>query len=246
MFIDNAIATAQDTMLISVNMHHDQYPNVLELNNLGVDLMEANSFQSAATALQEAIHVVKDIIRPVQENQCYAQTLSRSNGAVFACTKRLLEAKSLPPSNLGELHGLGMPLRMKAVHTRTGAPVKQNPELATAILLFNFGLLNRWAGTQHKGHVSVTLKESAVRLLTLSLSVLAGRACIAHTDVDHITEVRLYLLMKVLNVMSQIESELGKHDDANTHMQQLENLARVAFFTFNYCNAIHQPAAPAA
>jgi uncharacterized protein involved in response to NO len=233
-------------MLVSVNMHHDQYPNVLQLNNLGVDLMEANSFQSAAAALREAIHVVKDVIRPVQDNPCYEQTLSRSNEAVFACTKRLLEAKNLPPFNLGELHGLGMPLRMKAIHTRTGAPLKQSPEMTTAILLFNFGLLNRWAGTQHKCDASVTLKESAVKLLTMSLSVLAGRTCIAHTDAEHMTEVRLYLLIKVLNVVSQIEVELGKHDDANAHMQQLENLARVAFFKFNFGNAIHQPAAPAA
>jgi hypothetical protein len=27
------------------------------------------------------------------------------------------------------MHGLGMPLRMKAIHTRTGAPLKQNPEM---------------------------------------------------------------------------------------------------------------------
>ena len=243
---DEEITKTKDTMIISVNTHDALFQNVLELNNLGVDLMEANAFQSAGAALREAILIIKDVIQPVQGDPSYAQSLSRSNTVVFECTKRLLEVKSSFSSTSGALYGLGIPLRMLENNSQTEVSEAHNPGIATAVLLFNFGLLNRWTGSQCKGRTSHQLKETALRLLASSHHVLSSRTCMVQAEVGDITDVRLFLLIQVLKLLSQIEGELGKHADAEAHMEQLETLATVAFFKVNFGSAIHLPAAPAA
>lgn len=245
--VDQEISTTKDTMLITVHTSHDLCQHVVLLNNLAVHLMEAYAFKSARAALKEAVFTIKDAIRPGQGDQCNIESTPRSNAVVFECTKRLMEAKSFNPFSSGALHGLGIPILIQEIVTRVESPEGQNYENITAVLLFNFGLLNRWAGFTSMGQASLKFKESASRLLTMSLSTLSSSRIFRDpTAMENITEVRLFLLIQVLNALSQIEAELDKHVDANAHLQQLETLAAVAFFKVNFGNAIHLPGAPAA
>jgi hypothetical protein len=228
------------SIISAADRRHDLYLSVLELNNLGVDLMEANAFRASTTALREAIHLMKYVVRPVPET---ASTPTAGN-AIFQARIRLLEAQGLSPPRPGSMHWLGAPVRIDCMqmHALDG----QNPDIVSATLLYNFGLINRWGGAKCNVLSAGELMEGALRLFSMSYSILIGQVPAVHSDPEDMSEVRLYLLLKVLNALSQIEGELGKHADADAHLEQLERLGRFAIFKSCFDQAIHGPAAPAA
>jgi hypothetical protein len=81
-------------------------------------------------------------------------------------------------------------------------------DMVSAALLYNFGLINRWGGAKCHVLAAGELKEGALRLFSMSYAILAGQA--VQSDPEDMCEVRLYLLLKVLNVLSQIEGRAGE------------------------------------
>jgi hypothetical protein len=233
-------------MSISVDSRHAHYKDVLELNNIGVDLMEAKAYQSATGALREAIHVMKAVVQPVPENPLSLDAPpSLNTGGIFETRERLLHLQALlpRPNNPEAMHCLGTPIRIEATHMQ--CPDGQNPDMTSAVLLYNFGLMYRWAGFECSDP-NGELKEGALRLFKMAYSILTDGDRMTHTEPEDMGGVKIFLLVQVLNVLSQIEGELGKHADANAHIEQLQRLGRFAIFKSRVDNVMHVPAAPAA
>lgn len=226
------------SIITANDRRHDLYLSVVELNNVGVDLMEANAFRASTTALREAIHLMKYVVKPVPE----FASVPNAGSAIFEAKIRLLQAQGLSPPRPGTMHWLGAPVRIDPIQMQ--ATLGPTHDMVSAALLYNFGLINRWGGAKCHVLAAGELKEGALRLFSMSYAILAGQA--VHSDPEDMCEVRLYLLLKVLNVLSQIEGELGKHADAENHLEQLERLGRFAIFKSCFDRAIHGPAAPAA
>ena len=233
-------------MLIPVTCQHDQHLQILELNNLSVDLMETDSFQLAAAALREAIVIFKGVVGSENSNMCTQQSSSKCKTIMLECTKELLKSKPLCPLALGAMYSLGAPFRMQTAPRRNDPDSLKNNETMVAVLLFNFGLLNRWASFKNNDESSRSYKESASKLLSMSRSVLMRANTEQWSEADDICEMRLCLILQVLNTMYQIEKELGNHADANLHRHELESFGRVAFFKLTFGRTIQQPSAPAA
>lgn len=229
-------------MFISVETNHPHYQYVIELNNLGVDLMEAKAYRSATRALREAIQIMKMVVKPDPSNPTtHTAPLQVDQSVLFEERQRLLEARATP-INPEAMHHLGTPVRIEA--TTMQVPDGQNPDMASSVILYNFGLVNRWACSEQPCY---QLQEGALRLFKMAYSILTDRQqAVLNSDPDELSEIRIFLLLIVLNVLSQIEAELGKHTEASSHIEQLVRLGQIAMFKTNNDVFSSMMAAPAA
>lgn len=235
-------------MFISVDTRFANYDSVVELNNLGVELMEAKAYKSATQALRDAIHMMKTAVRPSPEEQFYSphQTFPPANeSALFEARRRVWEARATSSHTLraDAMYSMGAPIRIEPTKMQT--PDGNNPDMASAVLLYNFGLVNRWASSECEDATG-QLREGALRLFKMSYSILADQERQSSADPEDMSEIRIFLLLNVLNVLSQIEAELGKLGDASTHVEELVRLGRLAMFKTNCDSFMETSAAPAA
>jgi hypothetical protein len=234
-------------MFISVDTRLADYEYVIELNNLGVELMEAKAYKSATHALREAIQMMKTVVQPNPESQfSYTNEIPKVNErALFEARLRVWEARSSPASSRiapDAMYAMGTPIRIEASEMLTTDG--NNPDMASAVLLYNFGLVNRWASSECVDPFG-KLREGALRLFKMSYSILTDRQRLSSADPEDMSETRIFLLLNVLNVLSQIEAELGKLGDASAHIEELVRLGRLAMFKTN-CDSFLQPCAAAA
>lgn len=231
-----------NTMFISVETNHPHYQYVIELNNLGVDLMEAKAYRSATRALREAIQIMKMVVKPDPSNPTtHTAPLQLDQSVLFEGRQRLLEARATP-TNPEAMHHLGTPVRIEL--STIQVPDGQNPDMASSVILYNFGLVNRWACSEQPCY---QLQEGALRLFKMAYSILTDRQqAVLNSDPEELSEIRIFLLLIVLNVLSQIEAELGKHSEASSHIEQLVRLGQIAMFKTNNDVFSSMLAAPAA
>jgi hypothetical protein len=233
-------------MFISVDVRLADYEYVIELNNLGAELMEAKAYKSATHALREAIQMMKTIVQPKPESQLsYTNETPQVNErALFEARLRVWEARSTS-SHIASpaMYSMGTPIRIEASKMLTADG--NNPDMASAVLLYNFGLVNRWASSSECADPHGKLREGALRLFKMSYSILTDRQRLSSADPEDMSETRIFLLLNVLNVLSQIEAELGKPGDASAHVEELARLGRLAMFKTN-CDSFLQPCAAAA
>mmetsp|Transcript_20680 Transcript_20680/g.47784 ORF Transcript_20680/g.47784 Transcript_20680/m.47784 type:complete len:233 (+) Transcript_20680:88-786(+) len=205
------------------------YALALELNNIGVDLLEARAYRSAMRTLREAIQVMKNVVPSTGDDVEPLPMSALTNDSLLQeAYRRLTETQSQPLSPNTEhavelLNSLGTPLRIESSEMQS--PEGGNPDTASAVLLYNFGLVHRWAGCERQDS---NLGEGALRLFKMAFSILSERNTLMQLDPEDMSETKLFLLIVVLNALVQLEEEMGKHSEASVWLEQLVRLGRVA------------------
>ena len=242
----------------TVSPRVSQYKLAIELNNVGVELLELRAYRSAMRTLREAIQVMKTVVRPgiqqqQQEQLQYQQqqqlqylnstclTVENETLLLHNARQRLVAVENNKDDNnnnqdqendddddddesqMDILNSLGTPLRIESIEMQS--PDGRNPDTASSVLLYNFGLVHRWAGYEQD---SDALREGALRLFKMAFSILSERTEIDEEETQDIAETKVFLVIVVLNSLVQIQEEQGKHAEARYWLQQLVRLGRVA------------------
>lgn len=218
-------------MLPPTDYRFEQYTTAIEMNNIGVDLLEARSYRSSMRTLREAIEIMKSVVRPgalAPSEPCSTSYSKTSQSLLHDANLRLKEAQAQIQFAQREdaveaLCSMGTPLRIESAEMQT--PDGRNPDLSSAVLLYNFGLVHRWAGCEQE---NANLREGSLRLFKMAFSILSERNTLQTIDPEDMSETKLFLLIVVLNSLVQLQEEMGKHSEASFWMQQLVRLGRVA------------------
>jgi hypothetical protein len=215
------------------------YVYIVELNNIGADLMEFHAYRSATQAFREAIRVMRAVIRPSHVNREEGSMTPQAIGnAVLQARQQFfkVQASPKPSDHLEELRRMGRPVRIDL--NAVDCQESDTADTISALLLYNFGLVNRWASADcQSSHCEI--KAGALKLFKMSLSILTPQEAIAHIDPEELSDLRLYLLSVVLDSLSVLEAEMGNHQEANAIIEQMVHVTRIAAIK-KFCGSFSQ------
>jgi hypothetical protein len=257
----------------------ESYNAAVILNNIGVDLIDAQCYYAAMKTFKDAIQTMKTVVQQNEQqtedgtpenSDLKMSTLEHVSLVVEEARKRLISVKgdnTLCPSwstdvsqylhqNASSitngvnaciipLDPLCSPLRIELGGNQD--PEDRNADMASAILLYNFGVCHRYLKRRYDTH-SCDLNQGALRLFKMAFLVLSARNRLM--NLADLSEIRTLLLIVVLNSFIQVHEERGEFDEANSWRQHLLRLGRSILspeiYSVSYFFAEQSSLAPAA
>ena len=233
----------------------ESYNAAVVLNNIGVDLIDAQSYCAAMKTFKDAIQTMKAVVQQheqkkedgtpensdlqitVLENASFLVEHARKRLSLVKRDNALSPSSSVDvPQNLPQnasystngvnacilpLDPLCSPLRIESGGNQD--PEDRNADMASAILLYNFGVCHRYLKRQYDNY-SCDLNQGALRLFKMAFLVLSARNRML--NLAEMSEIRTLLLIIVLNSFIQVHEERGEFDEANSWRQHLLRLGR--------------------
>jgi hypothetical protein len=214
----------------------------IALNNMGVSLLERRAYRQGMETLNDAIFVMKRVLRPPSiSSQGFGKptnSTSYAEAKIHRASRRMANPQPIPSavsidvvsqcatfSYSGTvLHGdwsspLSSPLRIEV--TDLVSLEERDADLESSIMLYNFGLAHLYMAQLAK--TPITLQEGALKLFDMAYSVLAT---LSNQEGDGIREDVVLIAAATLNNIVALLTQMGKHSEANETDQELARLGR--------------------
>jgi hypothetical protein len=219
----------------------------IALNNMGVSLLEQRAYRQGMETLKDAIFVMKRVFRPQSSNSSLGETSDSTNSTdikIHRAVQRMANLQPVPfamitdvishgagslPSPLGSIlresssSSFTIPIRIEA--TDIACPEDRDPDLESAIVLYNFGIAHLCMAKLAKSPMK--LREGALKLFNMAYSIISNKNALAglsESEMRRFSETRLLLAIAVLNNVVRVFTEMGKHTEANNSYQRLVRL----------------------
>jgi hypothetical protein len=236
------------------------YHAAVVLNNFGVDLIDARRYNSAMKTFKDAIQAMKTVVRHDGTNQDSAvitciqlsdiatlidlakERIAATHDDSPACGQTQnsgqepgcpMNVSSHPP--LDPLDTLCSPLRITSVDHID--PHCRNPDMASGIILYNFGVAHRYLSRQYQHHYPYDLSQGALRLFKMAYSVLSERNRLFNMHPGDLSKCRLLLLIIVLNSLIQVLEERGADNETLKWRQHLIELGQTIMDAESYASS---------
>jgi hypothetical protein len=224
------------------------YRGAIALNNIGVSLLERRAYRQAVETLKDAITFMKHVFRPqvvVTPGATFKSSSLNVDARVAAAMERLecpqssptlrdpedlVVQDSLQPSSIraAALEGISssftMPIRIEAADS--DSPENRDPDLESAIMLYNFGIAHLCLSKLSRAGLT-KFRDGALKLFNMSYSIISNKNALAGMNTEEIrklSETRVLLAIVVLNNLVRVQTEMGKHAEANESYQRLVRL----------------------
>jgi tetratricopeptide (TPR) repeat protein len=223
----------------------------IALNNMGVSLLEQRAYRQGMETLKDAIFVMKHVFRPQSRNAGLGATsysTGRTDVKINRAVQRMTNPQPVPSTVIIDVisHGVAssqssplgsilrasssfaVPIRIEA--TDLDCPEDRDPELESAIMLYNFGLAHLCMAKLAKSPNE--LREGALKLFNMAYSIISNKIIsnkntlsrLSASELQIISETRLLLAFAVLNNVARVLTEMGNHTEANTSYRRLARL----------------------
>jgi hypothetical protein len=221
----------------------------IALNNMGVSLLEQRAYRQGMETLKDAIFVMKRVFRPQSRNSSLgasSDSMSSIDLKIHRAVQRMANPQPVPfamitdvishsvasshSSPLGSIlreqssfSSFTIPIRIEAADI--DCPEDRDPDLESAIMLYNFGLAHLCMAKLVKSPMK--LREGALKLFNMAYSIISNKNALSglsESEMRRFSETRLLLAVAVLNNVVRVLTEMGKHTEANNSYQRLVRL----------------------
>jgi hypothetical protein len=209
--------------------------------------------------LKDAIFVMKRVFRPQSRNSSLGATSDSTSSTdikIHRAVQRMASPQPVPSAMIiGVIsHGVAsphssplgsilrkscsssftIPIRIEA--TDIDCPEDRDPDLESAIMLYNFGLAHSCMAKLAK--TPMKLREGALKLFNMAYSIISNKnslSGLSESEMRRLSETRLLLALAVLNNVVRVLTEMGKHTEADHSYRRLVRLG-TAFNELDYPN----------
>jgi tetratricopeptide (TPR) repeat protein len=220
----------------------------IALNNMGVSLLEQRAYRQGMETLKDAIFVMKLVFRPQSRNSglgAASDSTSSTDMKIHRAVQRMANPKPVPSAVIIDVvsHGVAsshcsplgsilhesssssctVAIRIEA--TDLDCPEDRDPDLESAMMLYNFGLAHLCMAKLAKSPMK--LQEGALKLFNMAYSIISnknGLSRLSEGEMRLKSETRLLLAVTVLSNVVRVLTEMGKHAEANNSYQRLIRL----------------------
>jgi hypothetical protein len=231
----------------------------IALNNMGVSLLERRAYRQGMETLKDAIFVMKRVFRPQSRNSTLGATSDSTCSTdikIHRAVQRMANPQPVPSAMIIDVlsHGVAsshssplgsilresysssftIPIRIEA--TDIESPEDIDPDLESAIMLYNFGLAHICMAKLAKSPMK--LREGALKLFNMAYSIISNKnslSGLSESEMRRLSETRLLLALAVLNNVVRVLTEMGKHTEADHSYRRLVRLG-TAFNELDYPN----------
>jgi hypothetical protein len=220
----------------------------IALNNMGVSLLEQRAYRQGMETLKDAIFVMKRVFRPQSRNSSLGATSDATSSTdikIHHAVQRMANPQPVPFTMITDVisHGVAsshssplgsilresssssftIPIRIEA--TDIDCPEDRDPDLESAIMIYNFGLAHLCMAKLAKSPMK--LREGALKLFNMAYSIISNKntlSGLSESEMRRFSETRLLLAIAVLNNVVRVLTVMGKHTEANNSYQRLVRL----------------------
>jgi len=226
------------------------YRGAVALNNVGVTLIERRCYRQAIETLKDAIFVMRGVFNTATEKNSasgFAST-SGTEARLQRATERLVNPHPVSSSSLinvishdgtriqpsmlssllkeGKAPSHSVTIRIESADV--DSPYARDPDLESAVMLFNFGIAHLCSSKLSKSEVaSKKLNQAALKLFNMAYAIISNKtslSCMSDQDAERSCEVRLVIAAIVLKQVVEVLKDMGNHSEANQSMQRLIRL----------------------
>ena len=220
----------------------------IALNNMGVSLLEQRAYRQGMETLKDAIFVMKRVFRPQSRTSSLGATSDSTISTdiqIHRAVQRMANPQPVPFAMITNVisHGvasshsspLGSILRESSSSSFTipipieatgiDCPEDRDPDLESAIMIFNFGLAHLCMAKLAKSPMK--LREGAHKLFNMAYSIISNKntlSGLSESEMRRFSETRLLFAIAVLNSIVKVLTVMGKHTEANNSYQRLVRL----------------------
>jgi hypothetical protein len=220
----------------------------IALNNMGVSLLDQRAYRQGMETLKDAIFVMKRVFRPQSRNSSLDATSDSTSSTdikIHRAVQRMANPQPISftmitdvlshdvasphSSPLGSIlresssSSFTIPIRIEA--TDIDCPEDRDPDLESALMLYNFGLAHLCMAKLAKSPMK--LREGALKLFNMAYSIISNKnslSGLSESEIRRFSETRLLLAIAVLNNVVRLLTQMGKHTEANNSYQRLVRL----------------------
>jgi hypothetical protein len=221
-----------------VSDYHSAYHSSLQLNNLGVSLLEKGRYKHAACALKDALKTMKmlfkkqrtpprglQLARKLEQARMYngGALLSPANSNTLTYHNSQIKLEEQEQVHFGSIHPVAIDISQDPNNFSTTG---RDPQLEMAVILNNIGIAFFHVSNADccigASSTSTSIQEQALNMMSLASSVMLDRfaMCDDLEDEARLMSVALIVTGNTMNICHL----LGRTSDAKDHCNKYQRM----------------------